>query len=327
VTSDSFGPPPRDPVPFTRRRFVDSDEAAAGISNTNLQFSLLSRSERAWVLAEARVPGVAIFWGEHGAATAATGCTGDSIHSFFIPMHGADHWSLNGRPMEPGMVGYLGPGADHVVTMRRPANWLLLHVDVELLDPLLDSRGFAARLRQAPVAAFDSQPHAFAQLERRMQVALRFAEAHPELLESAGTADRLRAPLVSAALGSLPGETDSEPIRYELAASRIQRFLSLKGDDPVTGADICIALSISERTLRRYFREVYGSSPGRYLRNRRLHIARRSLRKRPHEGASVTQICTGLGFFDLGRFAADYREMFGERPSETLRQASGAMAQ
>jgi transcriptional regulator GlxA family with amidase domain len=35
----------------------------------------------------------------------------------------------------------------------------------------------------------------------------------------------------------------------------------------------------------------------------------------------VTRIATDCGFFHLGRFAVCYRELYGESPSQTLRDA------
>jgi AraC-like DNA-binding protein len=38
------------------------------------------------------------------------------------------------------------------------------------------------------------------------------------------------------------------------------------------------------------------------------------------ERVTVTQIATGFGFTELGRFSVEYRKVFGESPSDTLHQ-------
>lgn len=84
-------------------------------------------------------------------------------------------------------------------------------------------------------------------------------------------------------------------------------------------AALCRALAVSERTLRKAFQKVHKLPPCRRLRWLRLSHARRALMS--VGGSSVTEIATGLGFVELGRFSVEYRKIFGERPSETLRQA------
>jgi len=57
----------------------------------------------------------------------------------------------------------------------------------------------------------------------------------------------------------------------------------------------------------------------RYLNRRALHQVRRALKAANPSVATVTQVASEFGVWELGRFARDYRNLFGELPSETLR--------
>ncbi len=76
------------------------------------------------------------------------------------------------------------------------------------------------------------------------------------------------------------------------------------------------ALGTSGRTLRRAFREHVGVSPKEYIHAQRLNGVRRALLLGQ---GNVTEVAGGYGFWHMGQFAADYRRLFGELPSETLR--------
>ena len=86
-------------------------------------------------------------------------------------------------------------------------------------------------------------------------------------------------------------------------------------------ADLCRAAGVSERTLRNAFHDVHGLSPKQYLRRHGLEEARQALRLAHGARGAVTLVATECGFFELGRFAGAYRQLFGERPSDTLRRA------
>jgi AraC-like DNA-binding protein len=51
----------------------------------------------------------------------------------------------------------------------------------------------------------------------------------------------------------------------------------------------------------------------------RLSQARRALLSSDCNVVTVTEIATGFGFVELGRFSVEYRKMFGESPSDSLR--------
>lgn len=100
-----------------------------------------------------------------------------------------------------------------------------------------------------------------------------------------------------------------------------REFIDSVPNDPLTALDLCRALGVSRRTLQRAFAEIHGIAPLAYLRYVRLNRARRDLLQAGAGRASVSGVATHWGFWHLGRFALDYRRLFGELPSDTLRRA------
>jgi transcriptional regulator GlxA family with amidase domain len=90
---------------------------------------------------------------------------------------------------------------------------------------------------------------------------------------------------------------------------------------PVSGLSRLVGLS--ERGLRNAFYGVHGMSPAHWMRAGRLERVRQALRLAAASGGTVTGVATEHGFYKLGRFAVTYRKTFGERPSDTLRDARG----
>jgi transcriptional regulator GlxA family with amidase domain len=64
----------------------------------------------------------------------------------------------------------------------------------------------------------------------------------------------------------------------------------------------------------------FGVGPKEYLKVFRLISVRRQLRAASARTTRVTDVANGLGFWHMGQFAADYRQRFGELPSETLQR-------
>lgn len=90
-------------------------------------------------------------------------------------------------------------------------------------------------------------------------------------------------------------------------------------DQRLSIADLCRQMHVSRRTLQYCFQEVAGMSPLTYLRILKLNQVRRRLRSTDDPASRVTRIATTWGFEHLGQFSRDYRQLFGELPSRTLR--------
>jgi len=108
--------------------------------------------------------------------------------------------------------------------------------------------------------------------------------------------------------------------RRDSTLTRFVEFVKANPDRPLYLTEICAALGVAERTLRVSCEERLGMGPIRYLTLRRMHLVRRALLHSHPSTATVTQIVTDHGFWELGRFSVAYRMLFGEQPSETLRQ-------
>jgi transcriptional regulator GlxA family with amidase domain len=126
-----------------------------------------------------------------------------------------------------------------------------------------------------------------------------------------------------AALDASEGAHDSAA---DAAARRRVRlacaFIEAHSDEPLTVAAIAEAVGIGARALQVAFRDVLGRSPRALLAETRLERARARLLSPSHR-LSVADAAFASGFVHLGRFAAAYRQRFGEAPSDTLRRVVG----
>jgi transcriptional regulator GlxA family with amidase domain len=114
------------------------------------------------------------------------------------------------------------------------------------------------------------------------------------------------------------GRTRPNSTPATAVVERIEAYAWSHLSTSVPISELCRIAGLSERGLRNAFYRVRGMSPKRSLRAERLRGARRALAG-GNGPRTVTGVATRYGFYELGRFAAVYKESFGEAPSETLR--------
>jgi AraC family ethanolamine operon transcriptional activator len=135
-------------------------------------------------------------------------------------------------------------------------------------------------------------------------------------------AERALIPLMADALGGHNGTTAERlpSLNRRVAAVRVcETYMREHLDKTVTLVDLSETSGLRLRSLINAFQAVTGFSPMAYFKRERLSGVRQALR-RPHPTRiRVIDVATAWGFWHMGHFTADYREMFGESPSETLR--------
>lgn len=87
-----------------------------------------------------------------------------------------------------------------------------------------------------------------------------------------------------------------------------------------TVADLANRVAVSVRSLQEGFRRSLGSTPMGYLRDVRLEQIHDELVRAEPGSVSVTEVAARWGITHFGRFAANYRRRFAEKPSETVRR-------
>jgi AraC-like DNA-binding protein len=162
---------------------------------------------------------------------------------------------------------------------------------------------------------------AMGRLQRLHAAAGHLAETAPEIIANVDAAHGLEQALVQALVGCLGDQKERENRlaqgQHAIVMHRFWRVVEEKPEQPLYIPEICKAIRVSSRTLRMCCQEHLGMGPKRYLLLRRMHLARRALREAT-PGATVTDVATRFGFWQLGRFAVEYQSLFGESPSATL---------
>jgi AraC-like DNA-binding protein len=101
---------------------------------------------------------------------------------------------------------------------------------------------------------------------------------------------------------------------------RAEEYIEAHWDQAITIESLVEATGVGARAIFRAFQQSRGYSPMAFARMVRLRHARKRLCA-PDMTTSVTGVAFACGFGNLGHFARDYREAFGDRPSATLARA------
>ena len=129
--------------------------------------------------------------------------------------------------------------------------------------------------------------------------------------------------IAACVLECLFGESDEYDVistgQKHVVLKRSMEILNDPDRLPITVARLCAEVSTSLSTLKRVFLAEFSVLPKTYIRSRCLSAVRDDLAKFS-SGTRIADVANKWGFWHMGQFARDYRAMFGELPSTTLKR-------
>jgi len=214
------------------------------------------------------------------------------------------------------------PGSTRHVQIHGPCRWSGMSITPDDLSAA--SSALIGRELWPGTVTHLVHPHPanMARLVRLHEAARKLVETAPEILGHPEVVNALEQELIDAMVRCLAEDTkvhvSSGWRHHSEIIKRFEEVVAVNSDRPLHVSAICTATGASERVLQNSCQEHLGMGPIRYLRLRRLHLARRALSCADPASTTVTQIATRYGFWELSRFAVFYQGLFGEPPSVTL---------
>jgi AraC-like DNA-binding protein len=230
---------------------------------------------------------------------------------------------MNGAEIGMDQIAVVGPGESYTSRLSGSTRWGAVTLAKEDLENLCIHEAGRCLNQISGVTVFMPRPEALVRLRSLHKYLGRIVETTPELLSDIGLTHYLENRLIEVIQEILKTQTSGPnttgKFHHQIIINRFREVLEAQANEPLQMPQISQKIGVSSRTLRLACQEQLGVSPSRYILLRRMRSARRALQKADPDVTLVTNIATEFGFYELGRFAVAYRNIFGESPSATLR--------
>lgn len=299
--------------------FTDYDAFTESIREASMTMRLSALGIPKWTLQTVDVGSLRLQKGFEGGGSIAEGATFSEGWTFYhqmLPVH------TNGQIANKAEVFVAPPRGEFCIACQPIHEWTTVFIPTSKLFASPQELDFASNAKPMLLKPPPCATKRFISLVHRFLAA---AKEHPELLQSPAAAGNFQEELLSAAkllFAKCALVENRHFVRWYRQAKITTELAMCRPDLSLSISDLAHQSGMAERTLRTAFQKCFGVSPIEYLRVRRLNQARQLLELASAGETTVTQIAFQLGFWDLGRFAKAYHQLFGKFPSETLRRTS-----
>ncbi len=318
--------------------FNEYEHFIEAVGHADAKFTLPRLEIPFWSICQREVGKIHLQASAEGSSNIAEASTLGSGYLLFAQRIGAACYA-NGVPLRDDMLLASGPKGEFVIASEGAHEWYSIFVPTALMtmpgmpeEDLLIGQGTSRVLRpnQQALQKLHSIVDRLQQVDRNTPESFlepaSVASAERELVRT--IRGFLGPPQSSStAAGAIEAMARSAGLRGRPALERdrvIKKVLDRIDQNPAelpTVEQLASTLDVSERTLRTMFVEFFGMSPTKYLHVRGLNRVRQTLLLPGAGDVTIARVAARFGFWDFGRFARQYRQLFGELPSATLRKS------
>ncbi|WP_339529939.1 helix-turn-helix domain-containing protein [Pseudomonas mucidolens] len=241
--------------------------------------------------------------------------------TFSVPLSAQGPVFCAGHPIHEQSL--LVAHGDHLPDLRTPEHLDLLGmaVEVQALEHVLERQGARFRITDLPKCYRLRTSSVQAELTALFDEFATADQARDSLLGYDAIRHGIRDAVMVHLLELIAPDPAPplSPTARKRMVDRAREYALGHLDEPLSILDVCNHIGASRRKLQYCFQETLGINPVAYLRALRLNAVRRELRDSLDEHG-VQKVAARWGFWHLSRFASDYRTLFGESPSQTLRR-------
>jgi AraC-like DNA-binding protein len=309
---------------------LDFDIYAATLRGRGQRLILRDRSQGPWKVRTTPVGPLTIEFREEGGSTIMVGQSALGSLTFAVLTSGTLQGGLlNGHHILSRDTIVIPPGQELIESVPAPHRWLSIALPLDamhLLEPELRET-FTRLLTLNHILVLHSRT-----LTQRITAGAAVAGHVPvQTREGVTFVDQtsgtdLVAVISIVAIAALDGaERRPDFTRghgtnsYELASRTARQLNGLDGGWP-KASELCRVLNVSERQVRRSLKSYFGVGPAKLATLHRLNQVREILVGGVSESTKVMDVLSDCCVTEGGRFAGEYRGLFGEFPSETRRR-------
>jgi AraC-like DNA-binding protein len=312
-------------------QFRDLEELSAAATAWDFDFVQLDAGPAPAALTQVSAPEIMIQRFRFGRTYLQRGASSPTMRTFGFVESDSHNARMFGGDLTASKLALFRTGGEFEAVTQPGFTSLGISIDPARLDEAFAALEMpcSSSCRAVGCGLLRVDPKVLQRMRRRATQILDTLEADPSALGRSELLEELNFQLpidLALAIQSADGAPPRATSRVrDLARRRAVSIIEDHVDEPITIRELCQEVGVGWTTLVHAFREHFGVTPKAYLRAFRLNCVRRDLLDTAPE-ASIADVANRWGFWHMGQFAADYKRLFGELPSDTKsrREAPGS---